>query len=94
MVSGKNIPLGFELADVKVTSSIDAIALEEGKASASQIEDVKEPYVTEVTALPEIPPDSTASEEDKNSDYDPPPDGGLFAWMQVLGGWLLTMNSR
>jgi hypothetical protein len=94
MVSGKNILPSFELADVKVTSSIEATALGEGKPSASQIEDVKETYPTELTALPEIPTDSIASEEDKNSDYDPPPDGGLFAWMQVLGGWLLTLNSR
>jgi hypothetical protein len=94
MVSGKNIPSGFGLGGVELTSSIEVIASEKGKPSASQIEDVRVASPVRVTALPDIRLPSTASEEDKKPDYDSPPDGGPFAWMQVLGGWILILNSR
>lgn len=89
MVSGKNIPPSFEVANIRMISSIEAM----GKPSASEIEDVKATSPMEVTALPDMP-SSTTSEEDQKPYYDDPPDGGLFAWMQVLGGWILVLNSR
>jgi hypothetical protein len=93
MVSGKNMPPSFEVADIKVSPSIEAIASARGKPSASQIEDVKASSPIDVTALPDLPT-ITTSEEDQKAYYDDPPDGGLFAWMQVLGGWILVLNSR
>jgi len=92
MVSGKNILPSFELED-KVTSSISPIAPEKATPSASEIEDVREASSIDLTALPDRL-ESSASEEDKKPDHDPPPDGGLFAWMQVIGGWILVLNSR
>ena len=50
--------------------------------------------LTEVVASRKDIPSSTATEEDKSALHDSPPDGGLFAWLQVLGGWILVMNSR
>jgi hypothetical protein len=53
-----------------------------------------------VTSLPEATisqleiSSSTTTEESKNRDHDSPPDGGLFAWLQVLGGFILVLNSR
>jgi hypothetical protein len=96
MVSGKNIPPSFEVANIRMISSIEAMASARGKPSASEIEDVKAISPMEVTALPDMPdmPSSTTSEEDQKPYYDDPPDGGLFAWMQVLGGWILVLNSR
>jgi hypothetical protein len=94
MVSGKNIPSSFELENIMVTSSIKAMDSGKGKPSTSEIEDVRVTSPTEITALPVIPRRSITSEEDKNPDYDSPPDGGLFAWMQVMGGWFLVLNSR
>jgi hypothetical protein len=91
MVSGKNIPPSFEVANIKVISSIEDM----GKPSASQIEDVKATSPIDVTALPDLPTSTTSSEDqDQKPYYDDPPDGGLFAWMQVLGGWILVLNSR
>jgi hypothetical protein len=90
MVAGKNIPPGFEVANIKV---IEAMASGNGKPSASQIEDVRRSSSIDVTALPDIP-SSTTSDGDKKPYYDIPPDAGLFAWMQVLGGWILVLNSR
>jgi hypothetical protein len=93
MVSGKNIPPSFEVANIRTISSIEAMASAKGKPSTSEIEDVKATSPMEVTALPDMP-SSTTSEEDQKPYYDDPPDGGLFAWMQVLGGWILVLNSR
>jgi hypothetical protein len=39
-------------------------------------------------------PSSTTAKDYKSGFNDSPPDGGLFAWLQVLGGWILVMNSR
>ena len=93
MVSGKNILPSFELEDIRVTSSIKPIASEKGIPSASEIEDVRVTSSIDLTALPDQR-GSASSQEDKNPDYDSPPDGGLFAWMQVMGGWILVLNSR
>jgi hypothetical protein len=93
MVAGKNIPPSFELEGIKVISSIAPMVSEKSIPSASQIEDVRDTSSIDLTALPDLP-GSAASEEDKKPDYDSPPDGGLFAWMQVFGGWILILNSR
>jgi hypothetical protein len=93
MVSGKNIPSSLELANINVTSSTDVMASGDSKPFASQIEDVKRASLAGVTALPEMP-SSPISAEKEDTDYDAPPDGGLFAWMQVFGGWILILNSR
>jgi hypothetical protein len=93
MVAGKNIPPSFELEGIKVTSSIKPMVSEKGIPSASEIEDVRDTSSIDLTALPDVR-GSAASEEDRKPNYDPPPDGGLFAWMQVLGGWILILNSR
>lgn len=93
MVAGKNIPPSLELGDIKVTSSIKPMASGKGIPFASEIEDVKVDSSVDLTALPDQY-ESATSEEDKNPDRDSPPDGGLFAWMQVMGGWILVLNSR
>lgn len=93
MVAGKNIPPNFGLEDIKVTSSIKPMTSGKGIPSASQIEDVRVASSIDLTALPDQY-ESATSEEDKNPDRDYPPDGGLFAWMQVMGGWILVLNSR
>jgi len=93
MVSGKNILPSFELEDSKVTSLIKPIAPEKVTPSASEIEDVRDTSSIDLTALPDRL-GSGASEEVKKPDHDAAPDGGLFAWMQVMGGWILVLNSR
>ena len=35
-----------------------------------------------------------SAEQSKDGVQDIPPDGGLLAWLQVLAGFLLVMNSR
>ena len=93
MVSGKNILPSFELEDDKMNFSIRPITLEKGTASASEIEDVRDISLVDLTALPDQP-ESATTEEDKKPDHDRAPNGGLFAWMQVMGGWILVLNSR
>jgi hypothetical protein len=89
MVSGKNIPYSSEIEGVKVTTSVEVMASEKDTPSAFEIEDVN------LTSLPPMDiASSTTPEEHKSPDHDPPPDGGLFAWLQVLGGWILVLNSR
>ena len=83
----------FEPEDTKVTSSIKPIASEKGIPSASEIEDVRDTSSLDLTALPGQP-ESATGEEDKKPDHDHAPNGGLFAWMQVMGGWILVLNSR
>jgi hypothetical protein len=93
MISGKNIPSHSKIEGIKVVSSVE-MASEEGMPSAFEIEDVSVTSSTEVTALPIYISSSTTSVESKSPDHDSPPDGGLFAWLQVLGGWILVLNSR
>jgi hypothetical protein len=94
MASGKDLPFTFQLEDVGVTALPEAMASGKDLPYTFQLEDVG------VTSLPEAKisqmdiSSNTATEESKNRDYDTPPDGGLFAWLQVLGGWILVLNSR
>lgn len=59
-----------------------------------QFEDVRVPSSTEATASQMDISSTTTSEEGKSWDHDSPPDGGLYAWLQVLAGWILVLNSR
>jgi hypothetical protein len=59
-----------------------------------QIEDVKGPSSMETTASQMDLPSTDSSETSKSRDYDAPPDGGLYAWLQVFAGWILVLNSR
>ena len=48
--------------------------------------DVEAPAQSEANSDPEpLPP--------KNAGPGPPPNGGLTAWLQVLGGWMLFFNT-
>src|SRR5271163_1706629 len=94
MVSEKSRPSSTKIEGVKVASPTEAMASEKGIPSACQIEDVKGTSSIDSTAPSMGLPSSTTTEEGKNLDDDPLPDGGLFAWLQVLGGWILVLNSR
>ena len=70
------------------------MASENDKACMAYVEDVKAAAFKEATAS-QMDISSTDSEETiKSPDRDPPPDGGLCAWLQVLAGWILVLNSR
>jgi hypothetical protein len=88
--SKEGIPSSSGTGDIKATSAVDVIASEKGIPSTLEIEDVKEISSGETAVSQTDTPSSATDEEDKR----PAPDGGLSAWLQVLGGWLLVMNSR
>ena len=70
------------------------MASEKDMACMVDTEDVKAAAFKEATAS-HIDLSPTDSEETiKSPDQDSPPDGGLCAWLQVLAGWILVLNSR
>lgn len=79
-------------------SSLDDMASFKDIPCAFEIENIKFPSpIKAKVSSKEVPPSPTLSttiEEGRSPDYDSPPDGGLFAWLQVLGGWILVLNSR
>jgi hypothetical protein len=82
MGSGKEVPCTFQLEGVRVPSSTEAMASQMDISSTTTSEDDK------------TREDDKTSEDDKTWDPNSPPDGGLFAWLQVLAGWILVLNSR
>ena len=93
MVSEKGRPSSAQIESVKPAPSTEAMESEKGTPSAFQIEDVKEVSSVDAAASSMDLPSNATTEEAKSL-ADPPPDGGLFAWLQVLGGWILVLNSR
>jgi hypothetical protein len=56
--------------------------------ASSSNEPVRDPL-----ALPSMVPPLNLSDGEKSPTDQPPPDGGLHAWLQVLGSFFLFFNS-
>jgi hypothetical protein len=96
------IPDGFDISPKRISdhdkpSAVtlsETITSERDIVSDSSTTDVKEAYSIDYPTKQEGVRPSTSIEENGNGDHEPPPDGGLVAWLQVLAGWILVMNSR
>lgn len=88
-------PKGISDHDKPSTVTLsETMTSERDMVSNSSTADIKETCSIGSTAQQEGVPASTSIEESESEYHDPPPDGGLFAWLQVLAGWILVMNSR
>jgi len=64
--------------------------LTHGFILATQMDDIKKDDLhaeEQLQKVDEVAPGT------QNDDVPPPPDGGLEAWMQVLGSWCLVFNT-
>ena len=67
-----------------------------GDRDASTFLDVQSPVSSTESALHvplEYPPEICIPPEAPAQEYDPPPNGGLEAWLQVVGSFLLFFNT-
>jgi hypothetical protein len=90
MASEKDLACMAYIEDVKAAAFKEAAFKEAAFKEAA----FKEAAFKEATASQMDIPSTDSEETIKCPDQDPPPDGGLCAWLQVLAGWILVLNSR